>query len=272
MKTTKEKLPIADPGCAGSFAEASCRLPIAGPAALFYTTIENRKSPIANRSGFTLIELLTVIVVMAVLASFTIVVLGKIKDKEYVNVASAELGQIESALENYKAKYGVYPPSNANISVVAGTNTVPSSTFPQLYYELSGVTNDGTSYVTLDGSAKILVTDVPKVFGVGGFINCYKGGGDEAAPPRNFLLGLRANQIGAAQGNAVATANLITSVRGPDLNYTPLAVTDVNPFRYQYPGSNNPSSYDLWVQLSIKGKRELVCNWSKSVIINSPLP
>ena len=47
---------------------------------------------------------------------------------------------------------------------------------------------------------------------------------------------------------------------------------DVNPFRYLYPGTNNPSSYDLWVQLKISGKMYLICNWSTTPIVNSPLP
>jgi hypothetical protein len=61
-------------------------------------------------------------------------------------------------------------------------------------------------------------------------------------------------------------------VRGPDASYEPVGVQDVNPFRYVYPGVNNPNSYDLWVQLRFGGKTNLVCNWSKTVIINSPLP
>ena len=54
--------------------------------------------------------------------------------------------------------------------------------------------------------------------------------------------------------------------------YQPLKAPGLNPFRYVYPGVNNPSSYDLWVQLVIGGKTNLVCNWSRQVQINSPLP
>jgi hypothetical protein len=40
-----------------------------------------------------------------------------------------------------------------------------------------------------------------------------------------------------------------------------------------YPGTNNPKSYDLWVQLVIKpGTTNLICNWTKQIIVNSPLP
>ena len=64
---------------------------------------------------------------------------------------------------------------------------------------------------------------------------------------------------------------LITSVGGPDAAYKPLDQQDLNPWRYVYPGTNNPGSYDLWVQLSIAKQTNLICNWTKQVQINSPL-
>jgi hypothetical protein len=66
---------------------------------------------------------------------------------------------------------------------------------------------------------------------------------------------------------------LITSVGGPDAAYQPLGGVDLNPWRYNSSSpTNNPGSYDLWVQLSIGGKTNLICNWSKQVQINNPLP
>jgi hypothetical protein len=50
---------------------------------------------------------------------------------------------------------------------------------------------------------------------------------------------------------------------------------DVNPWRYTsnpQSATNNPGSYDLWVQLVMGGKTNLICNWSKQVQINNPLP
>jgi hypothetical protein len=35
---------------------------------------------------------------------------------------------------------------------------------------------------------------------------------------------------------------------------------------------NNANGYDLWIQLVIGGKTNLISNWSQTVIINSPLP
>jgi len=217
--------------------------------------------------AFTLIELLVVISIIGILAGLTFPVMKAVKINQYRKAARAELGQIETALDNYKAKYGSYPPGNPNSAVVH-----------QLYYELSGTTMTaigGVNYfVTLDGSAQILVSAVNPAFGVGGFVNCTKPGGDEeSAKAKNFLPGLKPNRIGTSLTNGVSVANLITSVKGPDANYVPIAgAPDVNPFRYTYPGTHNPNSYDLWVQLVISGKTNLICNWSKQVQLNSPLP
>jgi len=147
------------------------------------------------------------------------------------------------------------------------------SQFSQLYYELSGTTTNGAEYVTLDNASRIKVTDVTVAYGVGGFINCGRGGDDDAAKARNFIVGLKPRQINSVSNNTVAdTIEIVASVGGPDLNYLPVGVSGMNPFRYVYPGVNNPSSYDLWVQLVIGGKTNLVCNWSRQVQINSPLP
>jgi prepilin-type N-terminal cleavage/methylation domain-containing protein len=235
-------------------------------------TIANRKSQIADFRAFTLIELLVVISIMGVIAGFTIPVLKSVKAAQQKKVARAELEHLQTALENYKAKYGAYPPSNQK---AAGVYTPPiyGSMLSQLYYELAGTTISGTDFVTLDGSASIPVASVNTAYGVGGFVNCTKGSGEDGAVAKNFLPSLSSKQIGAVSNNSVAnTALLATSVGGPDIAYQPLGLSGLNPFRYVYPGVNNPGGYDLWVQLVINGQTNLICNWSRQVQINSPLP
>jgi len=232
-------------------------------------TIENRKSKIENSPAFSLIELLVVIAIIGILAGFTLTALKGVKRKQYLRTASGELEQIAAALDNYKAKYGFYPPGNQN---AASANYIPVA-LSQLYYELSGVTNNGTYFFTLDGSSQVKIADMPAAFGVNGFVNCTKGSGEDAVLAKNFLPDLKPNRIFyPITNNTVPTTVLITSVRGPDAAYKPLFAADVNPFRYRYPGVNNPNSYDLWVQLVISGKTNLISNWSRQVQINSPLP
>jgi len=234
----------------------------------------NRPSPVAKVQGFTLIELLTVIAIIGVIAGMIFTISGPATRLKNLRTAQAEIAQIEAALENYKAKYGSYPPANA---LPAGTYTYGTNTlYSSLYYELCGVTNNGNYFVTLDGAAQIASTppnnnDVQKAFGVGGFINCSKSGDEESVRSQNFLLGLKANRVGTVSSGGVMISNLVTSVHS-DSTYQPVGIPDVNPFRYVYPGINNPNSYDLWIQLKINGKTNLICNWSKQVIINSPMP
>ena len=38
----------------------------------------------------------------------------------------------------------------------------------------------------------------------------------------------------------------------------------LNPWRYNSSSpTNNPNSFDLWIELNLGGKTFLVCNWSK---------
>ena len=109
--------------------------------------------------------------------------------------------------------------------------------------------------------------------GVAGFVNCSKPGSGEDAPAgRKFISGLKPNETADYTTNNVPITILIGSAGGPDASYQPLGQTDVNPWRYRCPGVNNPNGYDLWMQLSLFEKTYLICNWSKTVQINSPLP
>ncbi len=182
----------------------------------------------------------------------------------------AEMAQLETAIDNYKSVYGFYPPSNTNTF-----NDIGWARTNQLYFELSGTTNEGADFQTLDYSATISSGNAGSFFSVDGFVNCNKpGAGEDAPKAKNFLPDLKPNQIVTLMTNANEAVKIIaSSVGGPDQNYQPLGFQGANPWRYNsYNPANNPGSYDLWVQLSIANKKYLICNWSKQVQINSPLP
>lgn len=214
-----------------------------------------------------MIELLVVISIIGIIAGMTVAGMGVIKKNRVISVVKGELAQLQTALENYKAKYGVYPPDNQR-SATAYASSSPA-VYSQLYYELAGVSLNGGTFTSLDGSAKIQQNpDVNSAFGVGGFVNCTKGGGEDAASAKNFVTGLRSQQLNrSVQNNGVSTTMIVASVGGPDENYSPLGAgaAGVNPFRYVFPGTNNVGGYDLWVQLQYKNEKYLICNWSKAV-------
>lgn len=227
--------------------------------------------------AFTLIELLTVIAIMGVIAALILPVVGAVKKRQYIYNAQAEMAKLETAIERYHAAYGFYPPSPTN-SPTAGVGN-ESTLYNQLFYELEGTTGDGnSSYTNLDGSDTIKAADVPKAFpGVGGFMNCTKpGAGEDSPKARNFLPDLTPNQIArwcTNYNNNFGVTLIISSVGGPDALYKPLGVQDLNPWRYNSSSpTNNPGSYELWIQLVIGKQTNLICNWTKQVQINNPLP
>ena len=239
-------------------------------------------SPVTFHSrAFTLIELLTVIAIIGVLAALLFPVVGSIKRQQYIRNAQAEMEQLETAIERYKAAYGFYPPDN---QLNPANPLIPNPLMNQLYFELLGTTNlnvNAPSYQSLDdpGLPPLSQANVQAVFGVSGFMNCSKpGSAEDTHAAQNFLPGLKPNQIttftnSSAPNNPIKL--IITAVGGPDTTYHPLGLgaIGINPWRYNSSNpTNNPGAYDLWVQLSISGKTNLVCNWNRQVQLNSPLP
>jgi type II secretory pathway pseudopilin PulG len=211
-----------------------------------------------------------VIAIISVLAAMVFPVTGAVNRAKIRRRASSELAQVQLAIEAYKTKLGHYPPDSPPN---AGTWT---PWINQLYYELRGTTNNGNSYITLDGSAQILNASVPSVFGpsVTGFLNSYQNAtGDEARTPTSFIKDLRSSEylLVNVPPPARSQAELLgTTLQGP-LMLQGVNGGSLNPWRYNSSNpTNNPSSYDLWVDVIIAGKTNRICNWSREpLIVNS---
>ena len=212
-----------------------------------------------TRPAFTLIEVLVVIAIIGVLAALTLGVLVPMKVKQQISVTQAELAQMQAAMERYKSTTGVYPPDNPGDPVIN-----------QLYYELTGTTYDPVNKVfkTLDGSTSINAADLSATFGVTGFVNCAMKDGDP--PARSYLSDLRPNQIGTFTVNGATVKLLVGSVGWP-ANISPPPVSaqpEINPWRYvSSKPTNNIGSYDLWMDLAIRGKTYRISNWSRNAQI-----
>ncbi len=212
-------------------------------------------SPTRERA-FTLIELLVVIAIIAILAALIFPAGAALKRGATIKKVQTELQQVETAINSYKAKYGHFPPDGSFGPIVN-----------PLYFELLGTTNNQNSgeFVTTDGGARIRFADMQTTFGVGGFVNCTKGGGDEGTPAVKFLSELKPGQYGEIASGGSSVRLLACSVSWPDnLVYQPTSTKTLNPWRYNSSSPvNNSGAYDLWVDILIGGKTNRISNWSK---------
>jgi prepilin-type N-terminal cleavage/methylation domain-containing protein len=207
-------------------------------------------------AGFTLIELLVVIGIIVVLAGMLFAALPAISRVKTNSRLKTEMRQVQTAIEAYKAKLGYYPPDNSGN---------PNWAINQLYYELLGTrrTNEGGTvyYYTLDGTAKIAETTpaFTTAFGGGtkvtGFMNCTRGTGDDTVRAENFFKGaLRTGQSYVAS----PVAALGSGIDGPFM-----IGSKINPWRYNSSSpTNNPGTFDLWIDYDMGGKSNRICNWS----------
>jgi len=178
------------------------------------------------------------------------------------------LKTLEAAIDGYKTKLGFYPPDNPNNQV---TN--------QLYFELMGTTNNGIGkvpdlWVTVDGSAQISSKTSPTIndfFGIAGFANTStrSHSDDSGAAASTFINNLTPNQVGLYDQAVPDVKLLVCSVVWPS-DRTPYPIDknpSLNPWRYNssHP-TNNTGSYDLWVDLIIRGKTNRICNWNTQPI------
>jgi prepilin-type N-terminal cleavage/methylation domain-containing protein len=222
-------------------------------------------------AAFTLIELIVVIAIIGILASLIFPIIGAANRKKLISTAQAQLKGIEVAIDGYKTKLGFYPPDCPNGPI---TN--------QLYFELLGTTNDGvgkpnpTLWVTMDGSAQIGLNTTPNItaiFNVAGMANTSTRAhsDDSGAAALTFLNNLTPNQIGTLDPSTPGGQQiklLVCSVTWPADKTPPIPTNPIlNPWCYNssHP-TNNTGSYDLWVDIVIKGKTNRICNWNTQPI------
>lgn len=253
--------------------------------------------PEGGREGaFTLIELLTVIAIISVLAGMVVglapVASAKMKEAR----VRAELAGLVTAIESYKARFGVFPPDHAYATNYNGQPaTAVDPVMNTLYYELTGalVDNQRGSFITADDEVEVASLTLSALTGREGLVNAVPrpvGAAGPALTPadrqtkrrlfsREFKDGqvceifrsptvsgyvdfelLAVGHSGDASGKKAAGISWpLNDSRFP----APVPTNPgLNPWRYVSTNpTNNPNSFDLWAEIVVKGERRIIGNW-----------
>ena len=219
--------------------------------------------------AFTLIELLVVISIIALLAGLIVGLARSAAQNTKRSRVRAELNQVITAIDAYKAHFGHYPPDN-----VAPSSKIVNAVTNQLFYELSGVIVDENKgmFHARDRQQNISSGSVAKFFNRDGFVNT----GTNPKELKSFIT-LKASQRRAisslSPGPEIEVLAVTTEWPPNDPNFTPFNYSNdpqirrVNPWRYVSTNpTNNPDSFDLWAEFVEGGKIKVICNWSKDVL------
>ena len=217
--------------------------------------------------AFTLIELLVVISIIALLAGLIVGLARSAGQSNKRSRIQAELNQVITAIDAYKAHWGQYPPDN-----VMPSSRIVNPVTNQLFYELTGVLLDENKgmFRARDRQQNIPSNSVLQFFNRDGFVNA----GTNPKELKSFIS-LKASQRRAISRQSPEIEVLAVSLDWPNdprfpppFNYsTDPQIRRVNPWRYVSTNpTNNPDSFDLWAEFVEGGKSKVICNWSKDVL------
>jgi type II secretory pathway pseudopilin PulG len=195
-----------------------------------------------------LIELLVVISVMALLAGLVVLGARYAADQKKISRVTADLSKWSAMIDNYYHKLGYYPPNNPS-------NPYGPAVTP-LFYELAGSMNNGTTYTTLTTRDAIDKTTVQAAFGVNGLANS----ATEQGEATSFGLNIQAADL--IQVTLPGLNAPIKLPRVPVMGTPPYGNTNTWHYNSVQP-QHNPNSYDLWAEIMIGGRTNIIGNWKR---------
>ncbi len=160
-----------------------------------------------------------------------------------------------NAMDAYHRRFGCYPPDNHG-------RTNPPAVDPilnPLLYELSGVLFDADNEVfTGTGFPPLTTKEVASLFRLTCFTNAIPA--KPGAVPESFLNSLQTTVLGIHEMPDVSTFGHSPPPEIVDPEVA--AEFDISPWRYvSSDPTNNPGKYDLWMELSLGKRKQVIGNW-----------
>src|SRR4051812_40318439 len=178
----------------------------------------NRISKGEGRKGeraFTLIELLVVIAIIGLLAGMVLMLSGASTAAGRRSRIKAELTRLQTAIEDYKAVTGNYPPDNQNSNLGNDDVTKYHERCGKnpLFYELSGCTFESGKFITQNKGTSVDAASLKSALGVKGIENSARNKKD--IPWRG--IGFKQNQFATINGFPDVDILILPVDKGPYL-------------------------------------------------------
>jgi prepilin-type N-terminal cleavage/methylation domain-containing protein len=217
--------------------------------------------------AFTLIELLAVIAIIGLLAGIVLTTAGISVTKSRESRIKAEHQKLVTAIEDYKAVMGNYPPDNQDTKY----NLSDSAQYHErcgknsLFYELSGCTFDsanGGTFTTQNKADSVVAKELKDALGVKGVENSARAKKD--IPYRG--VSFKPNQFDDIAGYQDVDVLRLPVDKGPHLLDAKTPGKKLNVWFYDLTSTNrhNTETFDLWAEYEGRDKKTtIIGNWKE---------
>ena len=209
---------------------------------------------LTRRGAFTLIEMLVVIGIIGVLAALILGGASIANSKMKRAKAEAERDALVTAIQSYKNKKGFYPPDNTKSTIMS-----------PLFYELTGTVALGGNYKSPVSGEILSPANITNIFNAGGFLNASADPSEVLNFAPTIAKSTRTASFVIPSTTTTYTLFCITIKGPPQINTIdgkPFEPYDVWNYVSTNP-TNNPGSYDLWIDVLYSGHTNRISNWSK---------